>query len=48
MIKQTYEEMHRRFDTNYVEQKNNMSGGDIFIWATVAIAMAFLFVGFWL
>lgn len=48
MIKQTYEEMHRRFDTNYVEPKNKLSGGDIFIGATVAIAMAFLMVGFWL
>lgn len=44
----SFEEMHRHFDTHYQEPKKKLSGGDIFIGATVAIAMAFLMVGFWL
>ena len=45
MIKQTYEEMHRHFDTHYQEPEKKLSGEDMVMAFCVALALAFIFCG---
>ena len=48
MIKQTYEEMHRHFDTHYQEPEKKLSGEDMVMAFCVALALAYIFCGVWM